>query len=53
MKKRTAPLKDEKGQGLVEYAFILLLVASVMLVPLTAFGGRIVTLFTTVINVWP
>jgi pilus assembly protein Flp/PilA len=53
MKTGTAPLKDEKGQGLVEYALILLLVAASAVVALAAMGGQVDTLFTTVINAWP
>jgi Flp pilus assembly pilin Flp len=53
MRNGAAPLKDEKGQGLVEYSIILLLVASAAVVALTALGGGVVTLYASVINVWP
>ncbi|MGC2424891.1 MAG: hypothetical protein WA666_11135 [Nitrospirota bacterium] len=53
MKSDTEPLKDEKGQGIIEYATILMLVAAASVAALTALGSQVVTLYTTVINVWP
>lgn len=38
----------EKGQGLVEYALILALVAIVVIVILTALGGAVNTALSTV-----
>ena len=53
MKNKAAPLKGEQGQGLVEYAMILLLVAAATVAGLTAFGSQVAALYTTVVNVWP
>ncbi len=53
MKINGAPLKGEQGQGLVEYAMILLLVAAAAVAGLTAFGVSVASLYTTVVNVWP
>ena len=53
MKNNAAPLKGEQGQGLVEYAMILLLVAAATVGGLTAFGIRVASLYTTVVNLWP
>jgi len=41
-------LKDEEGQGMVEYGLILGLVAIVAIVTLTSVGTQIKTLFTSV-----
>jgi len=38
MKNNAEPLKGEQGQGLVEYAMILLLVDAASVAGLTAFG---------------
>jgi len=38
----------EMGQGLVEYALIILLVAVVVVGSLTLFGGSVTSLFTTI-----
>jgi pilus assembly protein Flp/PilA len=38
----------EKGQGLVEYALILVLIAIVVIVVLTALGGQVETVFQTI-----
>ena len=40
----------EKGQGLVEYALILVLVAIVVIVALTALGPVIGNIFTNIKN---
>ena len=42
--------KKEKGQGLVEYALILVLVAIVVIVALTALGPVIGTIFSNIKN---
>jgi pilus assembly protein Flp/PilA len=42
--------KGKKGQGLVEYALILVLVAIVVIVVLTAMGGSVNTIFSKVDN---
>jgi len=41
-------LKGEDGQGLVEYAFILLLVAVVVVAALTAIGSELKAFFESI-----
>ncbi|MDD2583085.1 MAG: Flp family type IVb pilin [Desulfuromonadaceae bacterium] len=41
-------LKNEKGQGLVEYALILVLIAIVVIAVLTILGQKTCTVFSTV-----
>jgi len=41
-------LKDEKGQGLVEYALILVLIAIVVIAVLTTLGGKTCNVFSAV-----
>ena len=41
-------LREEEGQGLVEYALILVLVAAVAVAGLTLLGGSLSGLFQTV-----
>jgi len=43
-------LREEEGQGLVEYALILVLVAVVAVVGLTLFGGGVANLFRTIVT---
>jgi pilus assembly protein Flp/PilA len=43
-------LREEEGQGLVEYALILVLVAAVAVAGLTVFGGGIANLFQTIVT---
>ena len=38
----------EKGQGLVEYALILVLIAIVVIVALEALGGQVTNIFTKI-----
>jgi pilus assembly protein Flp/PilA len=38
----------EEGQGLVEYALILVLIAIVVIVILTALGGQVQTVFSRI-----
>ena len=38
----------EKGQGLVEYALILVLIAIVVIVILTTLGGQVRTVFSNI-----
>ena len=41
-------LRDEGGQGLVEYALIIMLVAIVVIGILTTLGANVTTVFTTI-----
>ena len=41
---------DQRGQSMVEYALILVLVSVVVVAVLTALGGQIKTVFTHVIT---
>ena len=43
----------ERGQGMVEYALILLLVALVLILIVTLFGTQISTLYSTIVASWP
>lgn len=43
-------LRDRKGQGMVEYALIIALVAIVAAVALTNLGTAIATVFTGIIS---
>jgi pilus assembly protein Flp/PilA len=43
-------LREEEGQGLVEYALILVLVAAVAVAGLTMFGGGVVSLYQTIVT---
>jgi pilus assembly protein Flp/PilA len=42
--------KREEGQGLIEYALIVLLIAIVVIVVLTAVGGQINGVFQNIFN---
>lgn len=44
---------SEEGQGLVEYALILVLAVLVVIVALTAIGPQVVALYTRVISILP
>jgi pilus assembly protein Flp/PilA len=46
-------LKSEDGQGMVEYGLIIALVAIVVIVVLTAMGGKLKTTFTNITNALP
>jgi pilus assembly protein Flp/PilA len=46
-------LRDESGQGMVEYALIIALIAVVAVAAITILGGRISTMFTNVSNDLP
>jgi pilus assembly protein Flp/PilA len=46
-------LPREEGQGLVEYALIILFVAIVVVAALLIFGPAIGDLYSTVVNNWP
>ena len=41
-------LNDENGQGMVEYGLIIAVVALVVVVGLTALGGDLSTMFTSI-----
>jgi len=41
---------QEKGQGLVEYALILVLIAIVVIIALTALGGRVSQVFSSIVG---
>ena len=43
-------LPQEEGQGLVEYALIIVLVAIVVIVALTALGGQVNSVFESITN---
>jgi Flp pilus assembly pilin Flp len=43
---------NERGQGLVEYALILLLVVIVLILMVTIFGGQVYALYERLINEW-
>ena len=43
-------LPKEEGQGLVEYALIIVLVAIVVIVALTALGGQVSSVFESITN---
>ncbi len=45
--------KKERGQGLVEYALILLLVVIVLVILVTVFGGQVGNLFSRITSAWP
>lgn len=46
-------LRREEGQGLLEYALILGLIAVVVVSSVTVFGSAVVALYQSVIDVWP
>lgn len=43
----------EEGQGLAEYALILVLVVIVLVVLVTVFGGQVSTLYSRIVNEYP
>ncbi|GBD09735.1 hypothetical protein HRbin22_01995 [Candidatus Thermoflexus japonica] len=45
--------KREEGQGLVEYALIVLFIALIVLVALTVFGQTVSSLYSQVVSSWP
>ncbi|MGZ9252351.1 MAG: Flp family type IVb pilin [Candidatus Deferrimicrobiaceae bacterium] len=42
--------QDEEGQGLVEYALIIVLVAIAVMAILTTLGANVTAVFTTISN---
>ncbi|MGD1034372.1 MAG: Flp family type IVb pilin [Candidatus Dormibacteria bacterium] len=47
---RKSELEDEKGQGMVEYALILVLIAIVVIVILTVVGHQVNNVFSNISN---
>jgi len=43
----------QEGQGLVEYSLMLLLMAIVMIITLTALGLQVSDLYNSVVTSWP
>jgi len=43
-------LQDEDGQGLVEYALIIVLIAVAVVSALGVFGAQVSTLFSTIVG---
>jgi pilus assembly protein Flp/PilA len=41
---------NQRGQGMVEYALIIVLVAIGVVVAITAFGTQLQTVFNTIVN---
>jgi pilus assembly protein Flp/PilA len=48
LKKLMAKMQNEEGQGLVEYALIIVLVSIAAIVTLTLLGGTVSGVFTTI-----
>lgn len=46
-------LKDRKGQGLMEYALILMLIALVAIGGLVLIGGNLGAMFSVITSSWP
>ncbi len=45
--------RREEGQGLVEYALLVLFIALIVLIALTVFGQTISSLYSQVVSSWP
>lgn len=43
----------EKGQGFLEYAFILVLIAVVVLLVVALLGTQLASLYSKIIDSWP
>lgn len=43
-------MSHEEGQGLVEYALIIFLIAIVLIIVLGALGGQVGSVFSSIIN---
>ena len=50
MKKLICLLKDEKGQGMVEYGLIIALVSIAVIAAITLLGGNLNNIFETINN---
>jgi pilus assembly protein Flp/PilA len=48
--RRSSEHSSERGQGMVEYALIIVLVAIGVVVAITAFGTQLQTVFNTIVN---
>jgi pilus assembly protein Flp/PilA len=53
MRKRNLRRSRQSGQGLVEYALILILVAIVVVIVLLTMGGQLQNVFSDVVGQWP
>jgi pilus assembly protein Flp/PilA len=49
MEKFLTKMQNEEGQGLVEYALIIFLVSIAAILALTALGGSVSGVFTTIV----
>jgi pilus assembly protein Flp/PilA len=49
-KKFIAKMQQEEGQGLVEYALIIVLVSIAVILALTALGTSVSTVFSTIVT---
>jgi pilus assembly protein Flp/PilA len=45
--------RKEKGQGLVEYALIILLIAIALLLVTALLGSQLSNTFSYIVDVWP
>ena len=50
LKKLMAKMQDEKGQGLVEYALIIVLISIVVIAALTLLGSGVSSVFTRIVT---
>ena len=50
IRSRFAQLRDERGQGMVEYALILVLIAVVVIIILSVVGNQVNNVFSNVSN---
>jgi len=48
MRKLFAKMRNEEGQGLIEYALILVLISIVCIIALTAIGTGVNSVFSTI-----
>ncbi|MDF1514242.1 MAG: hypothetical protein P1S60_10580 [Anaerolineae bacterium] len=46
-------LPDAEGQGLVEYAIILLLIAIAVILMVTLFGTTLASTYSIIVSSWP
>jgi pilus assembly protein Flp/PilA len=50
IRSRLARVRDERGQGMVEYALILVLIAVVVIIILSVVGNQVNNVFSNVSN---